>query len=915
MITIVNITSAQASTYYQKDNYYIKSEGEWQGKGAEYLSLQNEVKKEDFEKILDGSDVDGNQLITKGGNTHKHRPGMDLTFSAPKSVSVASEVMGDTNIRRAHENAVKEALKYAELHFSYARQTENGVTTKIHTGNFVIATFTHDTSRELDPQLHTHAVIANMTQRPDGQWRALSNEPLHENVNLLGQIYRNELAKNLVELGYSVNSNSKGMFEIQGIDEKILQSFSQRTTQINEKVLELQSNSLYSKADYHTLRDIATLASRKAKQNVDISEVRESWLERLQEQGYTKEIVKQSIENAFEQSKQHDPNKVKQNEYDYVRAAARIQTENSSTFTKEEILNTAGKLSVGEYTINQLQNAFLELCKDAEFKTLGKNVFTTAEMQKIERNILTKIKQGHGAKEPINKSKESFLKSHENLKLTQGQKNAVNHILNSTDRYIAVQGDAGTGKTTMLSFVKEQIKSYGYEIRGLSFTGKAASEIKAQTGISSQTIDSFLANKANNILRGKELWVVDESSMLGSRKMNQLITAAEKEDARIVFIGDTKQLQPVEAGGMFVKLQSTGVLKTAYMKEVLRQTNKNYKDIVSEMSEKRIDIAFRKLESDGRIYEISNRHERLKAIQKDFISRDFKKTVIITATNADRNELNKVIRHELMQQGKLSPEEYTFIVRKSANLTAESKHFAQSYKEGDVVFANKLGILGKAGTEGKIAYIDRASHQILVVTPEKTYTVDLKSQGQHLSVFREKEQSFSKGDKIIFLKNDKGREFKNGLVGVVQSINKDGDVKIKLENNEIKNVNLATQYNYIDYGYAVTDYKSQGQTSVNVIYHADTTKGVNYNQAYVAITRGKEDIQIYTDDKEMLQNQMKNEQNKTSTLDYKTIENEKEEIKKESISKDDEKSKEKDDEKSREKDDEKSREKDIELSL
>lgn len=900
MVSVTGVSAGQAEHYYQKDNYYTKQEGQWQGKGAEALGLQGEVKKEDFQDVINGKSPDGSFEIQSGGEAQEHRAGVDLTFSAPKSVSIASEVLGDARVREAHEKAVAEALHYVEQNFSQARQTQDGITEKVDTGNLVIAKFQHDTSRELDPQLHTHAVLMNMTQREDGQWRALSNEEIFNNKMLVGQIYRNELAANLKELGYSIQSDNKGLFEIRGIDQKLNEHFSQRSEQIQNKVQELKESGLYPNANGQKLREIATLGSRVAKQDVDMNTVRESWNDRLQAQGYTREQIQENIQKASEQVKQNEANRIelKQSEYDIIRQAARIQTEQESTFKKEDILKTAGKLSVGEYRISGLERAFNELNHDKEIKQLDKNVYTTAEMQKIERDIVSKVQNEHNSVDAIS-TKEQVEQGMANFEqargftMTQGQKDAVEHILTSKDRYMGIQGDAGTGKTTMLANVREQLERQGYHARGLGFTGKAAAEVEAQAGIKSQTIDSFLGSGQNRqsqtmsyhsgklsierhegIKQGKEAWIVDEASMLGSRKMHELMKAAERADTRVVMIGDTKQLQAVEAGRMFSKLQETGDLKTIRMSEVQRQKEEGYKDIVKNISDKKIDRAFDKLEKQDRIHEISDRQERLNAIIQNYTDRkDHKDTIIVTARNADKNELNQSIRTELKQQGKLDKNEHTFTVRESKNLSPTDKHFAQSYSEGDRIVANKAGIFGRAGGEAKILSVDQQNHKITVRTKDgKEHKIDLKKNGQTLAAYREKQQSFSQGERVVFLKNDKSLNVKNGQIGEIKNIEKDGRAVIRMETGRQVKINLKTQYNYIDRGYAVTDYKSQGQTSKGVIYHADSSKGITYNQAYVAMTRGKHDLKIYTDNKENFREQMKHEQQKTSTLDHQKVE-------------------------------------------
>lgn len=877
MVSITGISAEQAVHYYsKKDNYYAKEQGLWQGKGARALGLSGEVMKEDFERLLNREDKEGKQLFSEGVSG-EHRAGIDLTFSAPKSVSILSEVIGDERIRDAHEKAVETTLKYIEKRYSQTRQVyEKGQRRKVHTGNLAIAKFNHDTSRELDPQLHTHTVIMNMTRRKDGEWRALSNEALYENKMFIGQIYRNELAARLKKLGYSIQGDNKGLFEVIGMPKELIAHYSQRSEQIDERVRELKESGRYSNASEQRLREIAALGSRVAKKDVDINLVRQAWDERLKQQGYTKDVIEQAVkEYKISRQAEEEKKKIRLKERDYIRLACSAVTEEESAFKKEDVLKIAGKLSVSEYRIPDLEKAFDELNRKEAILSLDEEsgVYTTKEMKSVEGEIVQKVKDGHDKMRPIVMQEqieielEKYQKGNSIL-LTSGQKQAAEHILSSKDRIIGVQGDAGTGKTTMLAVVREQAEAKGYEIKGLSFTGKAASEIEQTSGIKSQTVHAFLGLGMESNKGGKDqVWIVDEASMIGSKQMNEIIKSAELQNARVVLIGDTKQLQSIKAGQIFKDLQDNG-MKTVEMKEILRQDDPAYKDIVKDIAAKRIESAFTKLESNNCVAEIKDRQARLEAVVKDYASvKDYTKALIVTARNADRTELNTLIRNELRTQDRLSEEDKTFTVREPSGLAQAERHFAQVYKEGDYVFSLKAGIIGRAGNEGKIASIDPHYHHIMVEKENgRQHTVNLKQHGQDLQVYNEKQQVFTEGDRIVFLKNDKALNVKNGATGTIQSIDeRTGNFKIQTDAERDITLNI-NHYPYIDHGYAVTDYKSQGQTAKEVIYHADTTKEVSYNQAYVAVTRGKTGVKVYTDSKDNLKEMMKQEQVKETTL-------------------------------------------------
>ena len=793
MVSITNINTGQAGHYYAKDDYYSRTSGRWTGRGAVALDLGGEVRKEDFERLLSGQDLHGGVLVAPGPKGH--RAGVDLTFSAPKSVSVLSLVMGDSLVKAAHEKAVLAALSHIEERYSQARETTAGETKRINTGNMVVARFDHHTSRELDPQLHTHAVIMNLTMTQHGMWRALSNENLYRHKMYIGQYYRNELAANLRELGYGIRTDHKGLFEIKGLDPKLIGHFSQRSDQIAEKVSELKNSGCYSEASGQKLREIAALGSRVSKRDVNPETVKEAWRDRLKEQDYTIERIRDTVKEAGKEMHQ-SPSKPTG---EYISQAARIVTENESVFTREQILKNAGKLSLGEYRIKDLEKAF-ERARGKEIVRLDMNAYTTEEMQQIERNILLKVREGWHKAAPLVDRKEVNELLNRHGYLTKSQVKAVEHILTSRDRVIGIQGDAGTGKTTALKVIREQLGKEGIESKGLGFTGKSAEEVEKNAGIKSQTVDSFLSSSKSYEARGRRVWIVDEASMLGSRKTQALLEKAERADAKVVLIGDVKQLQAIEAGRMFGKLQETGVLKTVEMKETLRQQDPGYRDIVRDIAAKKIDSAFEKLEHENRLIEIAWREERLAAIVREFTNRNYRNALIVTARNADRNELNILIRNELKTKKRLKGQERVFTVRESKSVQGAERHFAQSYQPGDVIYTQKAGVLGRAGTEAIVMEVTDTTHILTVAKKDgQSHQIDLREHGEHLSAYREKQQWFTTGDRIIFCKNDKALHVQNGVTATIKNMDERGNITAFTDSGKKIEFNAA-RYQYFDSG-------------------------------------------------------------------------------------------------------------------
>ena len=287
MLSIGALTSAaQGARYYEQDGYYAKDDPEhreasgWAGRGAEELGLTGPVDPEIFRAVLEGKVPDGSGTeLGKRGKDGKivHRPGRDLTFSAPKSVSLAALVGGDRRIVEVHDRAVAAALDWVERNAAETRMKDPETGRMMRAGDqkIVAATFRHDTSRNLDPQLHTHAVLANMVQGEDGKWRTMANEKLYGSKMLLGALYRSELARGLGELGYDIEkTHADGRFEIAGVPREAIEAFSSRRAEIEAA---MEARDLGSSADNPRLAEHAALMTRAAKRDIDRAELRGVW--------------------------------------------------------------------------------------------------------------------------------------------------------------------------------------------------------------------------------------------------------------------------------------------------------------------------------------------------------------------------------------------------------------------------------------------------------------------------------------------------------------------------------------------------------------------------------------------------------------------------------------------------------------
>jgi ATP-dependent exoDNAse (exonuclease V) alpha subunit len=709
----------------------------------------------------------------------------------------------------------------------------------------------------------------NITQRADGEWRALHNENMYCNQLFFGQMYRNELAVNLRELGYAIDADNKGLFEVRGVDKGLIEDFSRRSEQIDKAMEEIREK--YPHASEARQREIACLGTRADKPTeINMNEVRESWTERTADRGITPEGIRdqtlRSGEIARNQKKDRTP-------ADAIRLACATVTEQEAVFSREEIIRTAGHFSVGEARIADLEKEFWKAERCDEIRELGNGRFTTREMHAMERRIVEHVIEGKFQAQPLMRFEEAqkAIGTYEvknGFQLTPGQREATAHILSSSDQVTGINGAAGSGKTTLLDAAREGIEARGGTVRGLAYTGKAASEMQNKSGIPSQTIHSFLAETGTEFKPG-ETWIIDESSMLGNRQMKDLLDRADACKARMVLLGDRNQLTAINAGRPTGYLAERGAITIIEMPDIIRQKDGAYREIIEDIHARRINAAFEKLEAGGKLNEIPERQERLETIIRDYLSRDSDKTLVVTRANADRNELNRGIRQGLGQDGRLSEKEAVELtVREAKNLSPLDKHFVESYALGDLIYARKPGIIGRAGAEARVTEVDRQGHAITVLDEKgKEHIIDIREQGTYISAYREKAAGFAPGERIIFTKNDKQLEVQNGMTGTVESIDTQKNISIKTDSGTTVSFNVDKDYSYLDYGYAVTAYKSQGQTSREVIYHADTNRGTDYREAYVACSRGTDTLTVYADDQERFRDGMAHYREKTDTLE------------------------------------------------
>ena len=873
MLTISKPLSAgQTRTYHQREfvsqeqNYWSQNQqghSEWQGKLAEQWGLQGEVGSEHFARLTEGQHPTTEaQLVrhqvsrTYEGKNGKevtsveHRAGWDATFSAPKSVSLTALVGGDDRVREAHRESVRVALDELER---YTQARIGNVHAPEMTGKFVAATFEHDTARPVEgyaaPQLHTHAVIFNVTERDSGQTRSIQSHELYASQHYATSIYRAELATRLQGLGYEIERGQYGQPEIKGYTREYLEASSLRREQIKDHLREqgLDGAGAAQIAAHYT-RD------RKGLQSPEM--VLRQHRELAAQHGHQADGVVEQARNRGHRQIQ-EPEKAAQKAVTYARDHL---FERSAVEDRRSILESALNRGMGETTYRQVRQEFDRRMQAGEFREAQASVrgpqITTAAMLRMERETIGHMLEGNrrGYDDPtLVHSGIRIATENRHPELNAAQLQAVDRVFLSREKIIGIDGVAGAGKTTTLSVVREGAERAGYSVKGFAPTSRAAQKL-GEAGIATSTLQMHLAERQRPDTGERRLYILDESSLASTRQMHEFVGRLHSKD-RVLLVGDTRQHESVEAGRIFAQLQDAG-MKTFKLDEIVRQKDPKLKQVVEQLARGQVGEAVVALERQGRVHEVKDPAERIAAIAKEY-AKSPGNTLAVSPDNRSRAEINQAIHRELQSRGLVGKEEHRVkVLVPRQNLTGADRTWAARYEVGDVLrysrTSKETSIL--KGEYARVTAVDAPNNRITVEVKdgmEKTY--DPRRQ-QGVSVYREEERAFSLGDRMQLTAPARELTIANRELGTIVNI---GGKRIGLKMDDGREVEVdPAKHPHLDHGYAVTSHSSQGQTAERVLVHVDTELGakdlLNNRMAYVAVSRGAYDAQLFTNDRQKL---------------------------------------------------------------
>ena len=720
------LTAAQAETYYEEkyshDDYYSEKQrvvGQWFGRGAEELGLTGEVATEDFRAVLRGlRPASGEVLAHKANGYDDRRAGWDATFNAPKSVSIQGLVGDDHRLIEAHGKAVSRAL--GELEY-YALSRRRGGSEWVATSNIVAARFDHIAARPAngvqdgygpDPHLHTHVVIANMTSRPDGQWRGLDPIEIYRAQSFATAVYRSELAREVQQLGYEIRLTGRdGRWELDGYAREQVMAFSRRRQDIE------QTLAREGLAGAKAAQNIAH-RTRLAKDHHDEDGLKAEWRSRALQYGI-------EVERLLSQSHERGPIQFRYPEKagEAIRQSINENSEREAVVDRRALEAKALQHAMGQAGLHRIrleserfqQNGRLIVASDSVNSPRG--AYTTPEMIAFERENIELMRAGQGRATAISSMNE-IRRWASQRNLLPDQTAVAELTLACTGWITSIEGRAGAAKTTTVGAIREFAENQGYAVYGFAPTTRAVKSL-SEAGVSASTVVSLLeshsARDASN-----EVWIIDESSLLPTRQVNRLSRKAREQSVeRIVFVGDQGQHHAVEAGRPVFQMQQAGML-VARLDTIRRQRDPELREAVTLAARGAIVESLAILERRGDISEVADIDQRREQIAREYVAAHAsgQHVLVVSPANDERRELNKAIRAELIASGHVSPfgTEHTILVNRG--LSGAQRAMAYNYNVGDVIRStrgSKQFAISKGGY-GRVEAVDRDANVLTVNT-------------------------------------------------------------------------------------------------------------------------------------------------------------------------------------------------------
>ncbi|MDR6710162.1 conjugative relaxase-like TrwC/TraI family protein [Novosphingobium sp. 1748] len=847
---------ANIARYYTVGDYYTKGgnePSEWGGKLAGDLGLSGPVDAKVLRELLAGRVEDQQLGRHRADGTIQHHPGWDFAVNAPKSVSIMALVAGDERVLAAHEGAVTAAISYLEEQAQLRRRDEGRIVYET-TGRILVARFTEHGSRELDPHLHTHLVVLNMTNHESGERMAsLESRVMYGEQRVAGQIYRNALAFGLREQGYEIDTDPRsGLFEIRGVPADLIERFSQRVEAIEDHARE--HGLVGQKAQRASF-----YATRKAKVKIAGPELTAQWHQRA---GDRLGVVRDIAATSHERDGQHlAPTR---------RAASRAALFGLRQLEITEAVNNLGDIlrtglaaHVGEVRLEDIRPRIEE--HEAVRKLLptheqtGDKVLTRGRtMRKSWRRELALIQHialGLQDARPI-ASSDRLLAVLEGTVLNRQQQHALIETALTRDRITAIHGVAGSGKSTLVKVLGEAAEP-GTILIALAPTSSAAAELGTKANIEALTVAGFVARGGQGIT-DRHVLILDEAGQLGNRQALRLLEISRITGARLLLLGDEKQTGAIEQGKPFWLMRRLG-LPTVELTQAVRQETRSIKAAVAQAragnfaeSLARLDSVNTVTDNEKMAGQVVDAWIRLKPDSRSG-------TNILVLDNATRLIVNSKIREALRNESGLAAEDSRLTILSPAGLSDIEKQMARFYRAGQVLrFDREIAGLGVTRhADYRVLGLGREANgrQVVRIVDENGRMIRWDPQtirARHINVFNPENRDLTEGDRIQWRLVNRELDLRNAERGTVERL--DGAMATVRwdRGGRVQQVDLSEHKTW-DHGYAETVYSAQSKTYPRVFVLAPVESPlVNAQNFYTAITRAQYGARLWTNSVEAL---------------------------------------------------------------
>lgn len=863
-------TSGQAKRYFRdalsKADYYLEDQemnGYFHGKVADRLNLaDNLVTQPIFDKLCDNISPQTGSSLTPQTNKDR-RVGYDISFHAPKSVSILHALGDDKRILDIFKESIDATMRDLEVDMQ-TRVRVQGQDHDRDTGELLWADFVHQTARPVDdqapdPHLHCHCFAFNVTyDQEEDRFKAGQFHDLKKDMPYHQARFQKRLADGLAKIGYNIRRTQNG-FEVATIPQRAIDFFSKRTNLIGQVAKEKGIT------DPKELDALGAKTRAKKDKNMTMPELRQVWRDGLKKAGIDDREKEESGTMTIGLTGKETIDYTL--DHSFTRASVKRD---------RQLLTEAYKYAVDNHALafEDIDQSFEADERIYKIKDGKDRLCTTLVVQAEERDMVQLARSFRGTVKPL----KLHVEAEEVKGLNDQQEAAVRHVLGSSDRVILIRGGAGTGKTTLIKNAVSAIEKTDRKVFLFAPTSDASKDVLRSEGFdNADTVARLLKdNKLQGQLEDQVIWI-DEAGMLGAKDTLDLLTLTQDKKARLILSGDPKQHSAVNRGDAMRILQQVGRIPYQSVSVIFRQKVKEYREAVENIGKGDIAKGFNILDQMGSIKEIRSK-DVVDHLADDYLKaiKDKKSALVISPTHEQARLVGDKIRSKLKEEGRLNKREKDYTIYRNLYLTEAQKKDTRLYRPGQFIQAhqNMKGL--KRGERIQISQIE--GDKITLSDGHKTCQLDT-SRVDHYDVYASDTIKLSKGDYLRVNKNgfdQDGKRLSNGKILQVSGFEKDGSIKAKNAYSKTDNAfTLASSFGNIDHAYCLTSYASQGKTMDRVLIAqpSETFPASNQKQFYVSVSRGRDSVTIYTNNKEELMKSVSKDGNRMSAhelqrLDY-----------------------------------------------